>query len=111
MALSVNQIADKYTALKARYANRDAAMADVLAVRKGNIEQVAPDLFPEGATKSMIANFVDVAARDMAEVLAPLPSVNCSTAKTTSESAKKAADLRTMIANHYLEASRFQTQM
>ena len=111
MALSVQQVADKYTALKARYANRDAAMADLLAVRKGNMEQVAPDLFPEGASKAMVANFIDVAARDMAEVLAPLPSVNCSTAKTTSESAKRFADQRTMIANNYFQFSRLQTQM
>lgn len=111
MALSVQQVADKYTALKAQYANRDAAMADILAVRKGNMDQVAPDLFPEGASKAMVANFVDVAARDMAEVLAPLPSVNCSTTKTTSDTAKRNADLRTMIANNYFQYSRLQTQM
>ena len=111
MALSMQQIADKVTALKARNANRDAAMADILAVRKGNLESVAPDLFPEGMSKSMVANFVDVAARDAAEVLAPLPSFNCGTSNTTSDRAKKAADLRTMIVNNYVQFSRLQSQM
>ena len=111
MALSIQQIADKVTALKARGASRDAAMSDILAVRKGNLESVAPDLFPEGMTKSMVANFVDVAARDSAEVLAPLPSFNCTTANTTSDRAKKAADKRSMIANHYVQYSKLQTQM
>lgn len=111
MALSMQQIADKVTALKARNATRDAAMADILAVRKGNLESVAPDLFPEGMTKSMVANFVDVAARDSAEVLAPLPSFNCATANTTSDRAKKSADKRTMIANNYVQFSKLQTQM
>ena len=72
MTLSIEQISDKYTALKARNFTRDQAMADILAVRKGQLESIAPDFFPEGMSKAMVANFVDIAARDIAEVLAPL---------------------------------------
>jgi hypothetical protein len=68
-------------------------------------------MFPEGMSKPMIANFCDVAARDISEVLAPLPSFNCHTANTTSDRAKKAADTRTMIANNIVEFSGLQTQM
>jgi hypothetical protein len=111
MAISIEQISNKVEALKARYAERDQRMADITAVRRGEMELVYPDMFPEGMSKPMIANFVDVAARDIAEVLAPLPSFNCATANTTSDRAKKAADKRTMIANHYAEFSNLQTQM
>lgn len=111
MALTIEQIADKVTALKHRNSNRDAAMQDILAVRKGEISGIAPDMFPEGMPKPMVANFVDVAARDMAEVLAPLPSFNCTTSNTTSDRAKKVADKRTMIANNYVQTSKLQSQM
>lgn len=111
MTLSIEQISDKYTALKARNFTRDQAMADILAVRKGQLESIAPDFFPEGMSKAMVANFVDIAARDIAEVLAPLPSFNCSTTNVSSDLAKKVADKRTMIANNYVQYSKFQTQM
>lgn len=111
MALTIEQIADKVAALKHRNFKRDEAMQDILAVRKGDISGIAPDMFPEGMPKPMVANFVDVAARDMAEVLAPLPSFNCSTSNVNSERSKKFADKRTMIANNYIQVSKFQSQM
>lgn len=111
MALNITQIATKVEALKRRNANRDARMGDVLEVRRGNLVNVFPEMFPEGATKAMVANFVDVAARDVSEVLAPLPSFNCTTTNTNSDRAKKAADIRTLIVNNYVQSSRLQTQM
>ena len=111
MALNITQIATKVEALKRRNASRDARMGDVLEVRRGNLVNVFPEMFPEGATKAMIANFVDVAARDVSEVLAPLPSFNCTTTNTNSDRAKKAADVRTLIVNNYVQSSRLQTQM
>ena len=111
MALSIQQISTKVESLQRRYASRDQRMADITAVRRGDMVSVYPDMFPEGMSKPMIANFVDVAARDIAEVLAPLPSFNCATANLTSDRSKKQADKRTMIANHYVEFSALQTQM
>ena len=108
---SINEIAERVDTLKRRYAERDARMADVLAVRKGDLSGVAPEFFPEGIDKPMIANFVEVAARDMAEVLAPLPSFNCNSSNALSETAKKFADTRTLIANNYIQYSNLETQM
>lgn len=110
MPLNITQIANKVEALKRRNASRDARMGDILEVRRGNLVNVFPDMFPEGATKAMIANFVDVAARDVSEVLAPLPSFNCVTSNIT-DRAKKFADTKTLIANNYVQFSRLQTQM
>jgi hypothetical protein len=111
MALSTEQVTNKVLALTRRYAERDFRMADITAVRRGNMESVYPDMFPEGMSRPMIANFVDVAARDIAEVLAPLPSFNCSTPSVNSDKAKKFSDKRTIIANNYVEFSSLQTQM
>lgn len=111
MALSVQQVARKYVALKRQYTDRDRRMSQVLAVREGRMIDVYPDLFPEGLPAPMIANFVDVVARDLAELLAPLPSFNCSTLKSNSNESKKRADLRTQIANNYIYQSNLETQM
>jgi hypothetical protein len=111
MALGVQQIADKVEALKRRNVDRDTRMANVLSVRRGEISNVYPDFFPEGMSQPMIANFIDVAARDLAEVLAPLPSFNCATVNINSDRAKAQADKRSMITNFYVQSSRLQTQM
>lgn len=111
MSLSIEQIAMKVDALRRRNHARDGRMADILAIRKGNMEAVYPDFFPEALNKPMVANFVDVAARDIAEVIAPLPSFNCISVNTTSDRSRERADKRTMIVNHYTEFSKLQTQM
>ena len=107
----INVIARRVDAMKHRAVERDAQMQNVLAVRQGRMLEIYPDLFPEGMPHAMVANFVDVAARDLAEVLAPLPSVNCSTTNVTSDRARAFADKRSMIANNYIYHSRLQTQM
>ena len=111
MAFDIDTIARRVQNMKERNRDRDARMSDLLAVRKGRMTEVFPDLFPEGMSSPMVANFVDVAARDLAEVLAPLPSFNCGTSNTTSDRAKAFADKRSMIANNYVYMSRLQSQM
>jgi hypothetical protein len=111
MALDIETIARRVENLKQRHGDRDGRMADILAVRKGKMTEVFPELFPEGMTNAMVANFIDVAARDLAEVLAPLPSFNCSTSNVTSDRARTFADKRGMIANNYVYQSRLQSQM
>lgn len=107
----IDTVARRVDAMKHRAAERDNNMANVLAVRKGDMAQVFPDMFPVDMPHAMVANFVDVAARDLAEVLAPLPSINCSTTNVTSDRARAFADKRSMIANNYIYHSRLQTQM
>jgi len=111
MELDIQTIARRVENLKIRNGARDARMQDILAVRKGDMGQIYPDLFPEGMDKPMVANFVDVAARDLAEVLAPLPSFNCATSNVNNDRARAFADKRTLIANNYVYNSRLQSQM
>ena len=111
MALSIDQIAARVQSLRYRNTERDARNLDVLAVRKGNISQVYPDFFPEGVDANVVANFIDIVARDLSEVMAPLPAVNCSAANQVSDRARSFADKRTRIASNYFAHSDLQVQM
>lgn len=111
MARDIRDIAIAVQQLRRKYSDRDARWADVLEVRKGNINRVFPGLFPDEYPKPMVANFIDVAARDIAEVIAPLPNISCSATNAISDRARAKADKRTMIAAGYRDQSRLQTQM
>ena len=111
MALSMEQVAARVEALRQRNSERDARNQDVLAVRKGKISQVYPDFFPDGVDANVVANFIDVVARDLSEVMAPLPAVNCSAANSVSDKARAFADKRTRIASNYFSHSDLSIQM
>jgi hypothetical protein len=109
---NIREIRGLYERLKSRNGERDVRMQNVLAVRQGRMRDVFPDLFPEGPfDKGIVANMVDVAARDLAEVLAPMPSFNCSSSSMVSDRAREFAEKRTKIVNGYVEFSNLQTQM
>jgi hypothetical protein len=109
--LSVKEVDAKVSRLKSRSSARDQRMRDVLSVRQGDISKVFPSMFSEDYPKPLVANFIDVAARDLAEAMAPLPSFNCSATNMVSDAARKAADTRTRIANFYVTNSDLQLQM
>lgn len=109
--LTIDQIASRVDWLKTRNADRDQRMSDVAAIRRGDAQEVFADLLPPGWRKPPVANFVDVAARDLAEVIAPLPSFNCSNGNLVTEKAKKAASKRTKIAHWYVQHSHLAQQM
>ena len=109
--LSIEQISARVENLRYRATNRDSRQQDVLAVRKGEIASVYPDFFPDGVDANVVANFIDVVARDLSEVMAPLPSVNCSAANQANDRARKFADTRTRIATNYFANSDLQVQM
>lgn len=111
MALSMEQIAARYASLKNIHLERDTRNLNVLAVRKGKIADVYPDFFPEGVDANVVANFIDIVARDLSEVMAPLPAVNCSAANAVNDRARKFADNRTRIASNYFLHSDLSVQM
>ena len=111
MALSMEQVAARVEALRYRNHERDARNLDVLAVRKGQIASVYPNFFPEGVDANVVANFIDVVARDLSEVMAPLPAINCSAANSVSDKARNFADKRTRIASNYFSHSDLAVQM
>ena len=111
MALSMDQVAARVDSLRHRNSERDARNQDVLSVRKGKISDVYPDFFPDGVDANVVANFIDIVARDLSEVMAPLPAVNCSAVSQTSDKARQFADKRTRIASNYFAHSDLAVQM
>jgi hypothetical protein len=109
--LSIRQISARVESLKFRAAERDNRQQDVLAVRTGKIASVYPDFFPDGVDANVVANFIDIVAKDLSEVMAPLPAINCSAANQTNDRARSFADKRTRIASNYFVNSDLQVQM
>jgi len=109
--LTVKEVYAKAQRLQTKYAARDQRMRDVLSVRQGDISKVYPSMFSEDYPKPLVANFIDVAARDLAEAMAPMPSFNCSATNMVSDAQRKSADIRTRIANYYVASSDLPLQM
>jgi hypothetical protein len=111
MSVELGGIPARVAALRAREALRDNRHAEIQAVRRGDIESIAPDLFSDDLNRPIVSNMIDTSARDFAAMLAPLPSFNCSASSMLNESAKARADKRTKIARHFVDASELELQM
>ena len=112
MALTPSEIADNFERIKADNAERDSRMEEVLLVRQGRMRDVYPDLFPDGPFQDpIVANMVDISARDLSEVIAPLPAFNCNSPTMVSEKERKKADKREEIVNGIVDFSDLSTQM
>ena len=111
MAVDIDQLGIKVRKLRDHFHTRDSRWSDLLSIRQGNIQQVFPGMFPDEFPKPMVSNFIDIAARDVAEVIAPLPAFNCDTTDAISDRARRRADKRTMIAAGYRDTCNLQTQM
>jgi hypothetical protein len=110
--VSIEDIKDNYLKVKQDFADRDSRMEQVLLVRKGRMRDVFPDLFPDGPFENpIVANMVDISARDLAEVIAPLPAFNCNSPTMVSEKERKKADKREEIVNGIVDFSDLSTQM
>jgi hypothetical protein len=105
------QIINRVQALRYRNTSRDMRNGDVQMVRQGKISQVYPNFFPDGIDQNVVANFIDIVARDLAEMIAPLPAINCSAVNQTSDRARQFADKRTRIAANYFRHSEMEVNM
>lgn len=106
------QIADHVRLLRAKNSVRDQDYMKVIAIRKGDYDAVAPGLFnTSDFDRPLVANLIDTTARDIAEVMAPLPGVNCNAGSAVSDAERKRQDVRGAIANAYVQHSRLQDQM
>lgn len=106
MAYSIEQIFSRVESLRRAAADRDQRHRDVHDVRSGDIDTVIPGSMPEAWPKPIVANLVDTSARDMAETMGVMPSVNCSTSIMTTNKAKQFNAKKTKVANWYLIESR-----
>jgi len=112
--MDTKERASELRALREKYSARDRRMQRMVQARTpGGLATLYPDLFPaEGPyTEPMVANMIDVAARDIAEVLSPPPSLSCSSAKDASDRARAFAEKRTRIAYGYFDASNLSVEL
>ena len=109
--LTIEQITSRVNALRYRSNERDMRNGDVQMVRQGKISQVYPNFFPDGIDQNVVANFIDVVARDLSEMIAPLPAINCSAVSSVSDRARNFADKRTRIAANYFRHSDMEVNM
>lgn len=107
----LTRIFAKVRDLRVSATERDAEDSDIFDVRNGDINQVFPEMFSDDFPKPIIANFIDVAARDVAESLAPLPSFNASASNMVSDAARSRADKKSKGMWYYVDVSDLQTQM
>jgi hypothetical protein len=109
MALTIDKVAQKVESLRRAAADRDQRQRDVHDVRSGDIDTVMPGAMPDAWPKPIVANMIDTAARDMAEVMGAMPSVNCASGVVTTDKAKKFSGKRTKIANAYVQHSQLHS--
>ena len=106
-----NDVRTRCDALQKRYMTRDSEVSLVRSIRRGDFEAVAPGAFSDEYPAPIVANRIDTMARDMGATLSMLPTFSCKPSSTLKERAKKFADKRTRIAQHYVESSMLQAQM
>lgn len=109
MARTLDQIHSLVDSLRRANAERDQRQKDVRDVRSGEIDTVVPGSMPEAWPRPIVANMIDVTARDIAEVMGVMPAINCTNSVMTSNRAKKFSSKRTKIAYHYTHASKLES--
>jgi len=97
--------------MRQRAVDRDGAMQRVLAIRRGRFAEVWPDYFSDRIPTSIVANYVDVTARDLAASVAPLPTLACSAGAMNSDADVRRAERKNRIGTYYWRCSSLQTQM
>jgi hypothetical protein len=108
----MKELVTAFENLKARNAERDKRMREVALVRAGQADQVFKGLLPEGTwSRPIIANLIDVVARDVSEQAGVLPTITAAGDSSLDDSQRTKADKRTKIANYYVASSRLGTEL
>src|SRR5690606_19944320 len=85
--------------------DRDQTRNNVHDVRSGKVETVMPGAMPDAWPHPIVANLIDTSARDIAEVMGAMPSINCTAGSGVTDKAKKFSSKKTKVANSYIQSS------
>lgn len=107
----IQKITRRVEALRRDASERDARHQTVFDARAQKIDNIAPGSMPDAWPKPITANVIDTAARQLAENLAPLPSINCAPGVVTSERQKKFVSKKTKVAYSYVIDSNLKAKM
>lgn len=105
------KITDAVERMKRNAGDRDKAMERVRLVREGKFADVWPDQFSSEYPTALIANFVDVSARDLASNLAPLPSLSCAAGMMKTDADKRRSATKNRIGQSYWLHSDLEFQL
>lgn len=97
--------------LKKNNVDRDARMRAMALVRTGRANQVFKGLFPSDWPQPIVANFIDVVAKDTAEMVGVLPSLAAAGDTILDESKRSRQDKLSRIINYHAYASRLGTKL
>lgn len=107
----LDPINHRYQKMKQRDSQRDIRIALLWKVREGKLHELFPQFMSSALQGSIVANKIDTAARDLAEVIAPLPALNCASGKMITDSDKRRAGVKNRIGFNYWRESHLDTQM
>lgn len=96
MAKTIDELCTAYRMRKHRFAERDGRNEELVHVMLGRFHRAFPSHFRSPVIKPMVANMLNVAAFDFADLLSPLPTVTVPAEKDTIP-AQKRADKRAQI--------------
>lgn len=97
--------------LRNHAADRDSRMRKVNLVRTNRANQVFDGLFPSDWPQPIIANFIDVVAKDTAEMVGVLPTLTAAGDSILDESKRSRQDKKTRIVNYLAYASSLGTRL
>jgi len=104
----VRSIAEVHTyieRLRSAHAESDQRQKDVRDIRSGDVDTVMPSSLPDAWPKPIVANMIDTTARDIAEMIGAMPSINCSSS-SGSQAAKLKSSKRAKKANYMVQQSK-----
>ena len=107
----VQHINNRVERLRRNNIDRDARMRAVRLIRTGNADQVFKGIFPSDWPKPVIANFIDVVAKDTAEMVGVLPTLTAAGDSVLDESKRSRTDKQTRILNYLAFASSLGTEL
>jgi hypothetical protein len=107
----IRQISIRVEALRRDAQERDARHQTIFDARAQKIDNIAPGSMPDAWPRPITANLLDTSARQMAETLAPLPSINCAPGVVSSERQKKFVAKKSKVAYSYVIDSGLKKQM
>ena len=88
----VQEINNRVERLRRNNVDRDARMRAIHLVRTGHAEQVFKGIFPSDWPKPVVANFIDVVAKDTAEMVGVLPTLTAAGDSVLDESKRSRTD-------------------
>jgi hypothetical protein len=104
-------VARRVAALRRHYGERDSRHQSVFDVRANKLDNLSPGSMPDAWPKPIVSNTIDTSAHQLAENLAPLPSINCASGVMTSAKAKAFVARKTKVAYSYVIGSNLEARM